>query len=149
VVQKYGKDALFLPPVNFGNGPKIGGGSWEWGISASCTQQQAQGAWQFIQSLMQPANIALLDNATGLIPTTPAAAALTPRYATGGSYRILFDMLSRFTVMRPATPAYLTISSQFEQAGLAISQGTDVQTALNNAVNAIDTNIQDHNNYQQ
>jgi multiple sugar transport system substrate-binding protein len=58
-------------------------------------------------------------------------------------------MLQRFTVMRPATPAYLTISSQFEQAGLAISQGTDVQTALNNAVNAIDTNIQDHNNYQQ
>ena len=149
VVQKYGKDALFLPPVNFGTGTKIGGGSWEWGTSASCTQQQAQGGWLFIKSLMQPANIALLDNATGLIPTTPAAAALVPRYATGGAYRILFDMLQRFTVMRPATPAYLTISSQFEQAGLAISQGTDVQTALNNAVNAIDTNIQDHNNYQQ
>jgi multiple sugar transport system substrate-binding protein len=149
VVQKYGKDALLLPPVNFGTGTKIGGGSWEWGTSASCTQQQAQGGWLFIKSLMQPANIALLDNATGLVPTTPAAAALVPRYATGGAYRIFFDMLSRFTVMRPATPAYLTISSQFEQAGLAISQGTDVQTALNNAVNAIDTNIQDHNNYQQ
>jgi multiple sugar transport system substrate-binding protein len=149
VVQKYGKDALFLPAVNFGTGTKIGGGSWEWGISAACPQQASQGAWQFIKSLMQPANIAMLNNATGLIPTTPAAAALVPRYAPGGAYRILFDMLSRFTVMRPATPAYLTISSQFEQAGLAISQGTDVATALNNAVNAIDTNIQDHNNYQQ
>ena len=71
-----------------------------------------------------------------------------PRYAQGGPYRIFFDMLSRFTVMRPATPAYLTISSQFEQAGRAISQGTDPQTALDNAVNAIDQNIQDHNNYQ-
>jgi multiple sugar transport system substrate-binding protein len=57
-------------------------------------------------------------------------------------------MLSHFTVMRPATPAYLTISSQFEQAGRAISQGSDLQTSLDNAVNAIDQNIQDHNNYQ-
>ncbi|MFL5658303.1 MAG: hypothetical protein ACJ8CB_29470 [Ktedonobacteraceae bacterium] len=58
-------------------------------------------------------------------------------------------MLQRFTVMRPATPAYLTISNQFEQAGLVIRDGSDVQTALDNAVNAIDQNIQSHNNYQQ
>ncbi len=148
VVKKYGGDALFLPPPDFGSGPKIGGGSWEWGISASCPQQQSQGAWQFINYLMQPAQIALLNKATGLIPTTPAAADLVPRYATGSPYRVLFDMLSRFTVMRPATPAYLTISSRFEQAGRAISQGSDVQTSLDSAVNAIDQNIQDHNNYQ-
>jgi multiple sugar transport system substrate-binding protein len=149
VIQKYGSDALFLPAVDFGHGPKIGGGSWEWGITSSCSQQQAQGAWQFIQSLMQPANIAMLNKATGLVPTTPAAAALLPNYAPGGPYRIFFDMLSRFTVMRPATPAYLTISNQFAQAGQAIRDGGDVQTALDNVVNAIDQNIQSHNNYQQ
>jgi multiple sugar transport system substrate-binding protein len=148
VVQKYGNDALFLPSVDLGSGPKIGGGSWEWGISASSSQPQAQGAWLFIKSLMQPANIALLNKATGLIPTTPAAAALLPRYAAGGAYRIFFDMSQRFAVMRPSTPAYLTISSQFAQAGLAIRDGTDPQTALDNAVNAIDQNIQQHNNYQ-
>lgn len=148
VVQKYGKDALFLPSIDFGNGPKIGGGSWEWGISASSSQQQSQGAWMFIKSLTQPSNIAMLNKATGLIPTTPAAAALLPRYETGGVYRIFFDMSQRFTVMRPATPAYLTISSQFEKAGLAIRDGTDPQTALDDAVNAIDQNIQQHNNYQ-
>ncbi|HCI81183.1 MAG TPA: hypothetical protein DHW02_16010 [Ktedonobacter sp.] len=149
VLQKYGNDALFLPSVDFGNGPKIGGGSWEWGITSTCSQQQSQGAWQFIQSLMQPANIALLNKATGLVPTTPAAAALLPHYAPGGAYRIFFDMLQHFTVMRPATPAYLTISNQFAQAGQAIRDGADVQTALDNAVNAIDQNIQSHNNYQQ
>ena len=62
---------------------------------------------------------------------------------------IFFDMLQHFTVMRPATPAYLTISNQFAQAGQAIRDGADVQTALDNAVNAIDQNIQSHNNYQQ
>lgn len=148
VVQKYGNDALFLPAVNFGNGPKIGGGSWEWGISSSSSSQQAQGAWLFIKSLMQPANIAMLNKATGLIPTTPAAATLLPRYATGGAYRVFFDMSQHFAVMRPSTPAYLTISNQFAQAGQAIRDGADVQTSLDNAVNAIDQDIQSHNNYQ-
>jgi multiple sugar transport system substrate-binding protein len=148
VVKKYGTDALFLPSVDFGNGPKIGGGSWEWGISSTCPQQSSQGGWQFIKYLMQPEQIALLNNATGLIPTTPAATAQVPRYASGSRYRILFDMLQRFTVMRPATPAYPAISSAFQKASLGIIQGTDVQTNLDNAVNAIDQDIQQHNNYQ-
>ena len=31
--KKFGKDILFLPPPDLGTGPKIGGGSWQWGIS--------------------------------------------------------------------------------------------------------------------
>lgn len=149
VVQKYGSDALFLPSIDFGNGAKIGGGSWEWGISVNCSQQQSQGAWKFIQYFMQPSNLAVIEKATGLVPITSAAAALVPKYAPGGLYRPFFDMSQRFTTMRPATPAYLTISSQFEKAGEAIVAGGNVQNALDNAVDAIDRDIQDHNNYQQ
>jgi multiple sugar transport system substrate-binding protein len=149
VVQKYGSDALFLPSIDFGNGAKIGGGSWEWGISVNCSQQQSQGAWNFIQYFMQPSNLAVIEKATGLVPVTSAAAALVPKYAPGGLYRPFFDMSQRFTIMRPATPAYLTISSQFEKAGEAIVAGGNVQNALDNAVDAIDRDIQDHNNYQQ
>ena len=29
----FGNDTLFLPPPDLGNGPKIGGGSWQWGVS--------------------------------------------------------------------------------------------------------------------
>jgi len=148
VVQKYGTDALFLPPVDFGKGPKIGGGSWEWGISTSCSQQQTQGAWQFINYMMQPAQQALIVKATGLVPITPAAADLVPRYAAGGAYRAFFDLSQRFTIMRPPTPAYLTISTQFEKAGEAIAANANVQNSLDNAVDAIDRDIQDHNNYQ-
>src|SRR5207248_7595585 len=82
VVKKYGKDALFLPSVDFGNGPKIGGGSWEWGISSTCPQQASQGASQFIKFLMQPANIALLNNATGLIPTDRKSTRLNSSHRT-------------------------------------------------------------------
>ncbi len=148
VVKKYGSDALFLPPVDFGHGPKIGGGSWEWGISINCSQQQTQGAQQFINYLLQPQQLALIESATGLVPVTSAAAALVPNYAPGGAYRVFFDMSQRFTIMRPPTPAYLTISTQFEKAGEAIAAGGNVQNSLDNAVDAIDRDIQDHNNYQ-
>ena len=34
-VDAIGDDLLILPPPDFGDGPKIGGGSWQWGISSS------------------------------------------------------------------------------------------------------------------
>jgi multiple sugar transport system substrate-binding protein len=145
VVKKYGDDALFLPPPDFGKGPKIGGASWQWGISSKC--QQADGAWQFIKYIMQPENVALYSKTNSLIPTTTAGAALVPDYAEGGKYRIFFDMANKFAVLRPPTPGYLIISSQFEKAGLAIRDGGNVQNALDDAVDAINRDIKDHNNY--
>jgi multiple sugar transport system substrate-binding protein len=145
VVKQVGDDALFLPTVDFGKGPKIGGASWQWGISASC--KEADGAWQFINYLMQPEQIAKISNATGLIPTSATAAALTEKYKEGGPYRIFFDMAKNFAVLRPPTPGYLTISSQFEKAGLKIRDGGDVQNALDDAVDAINRDIEDHQGY--
>ena len=34
--KKFGDDIVFLPPPDFGNGPKIGGASWQWGMSTNC-----------------------------------------------------------------------------------------------------------------
>ena len=145
VVKAYGDDALFLPSVDFGNGPKIGGASWQWGISEFVCGKE--GAWQFIDYVMQPEQIALMSTATGLVPTSEAGAALTENYKEGGPYRIFFDMAKSMAVLRPATPGYLTISSQFEQAGLQIRDGGNVQDALDDAVDAIDRNIEDNNNF--
>jgi multiple sugar transport system substrate-binding protein len=145
VSKKVGADALFLPTVDFGTGPKIGGASWQWGISTACPN--TDGAWEFIQTLMKPENVAAISKTTGLIPTSTAAAKLTEKYAEGGPYRIFFDMAKKFAVLRPATPGYPIISSQFEKAGLAIRDGADVQNSLDDAVDAIDRDIQDHNGY--
>jgi multiple sugar transport system substrate-binding protein len=56
-------------------------------------------------------------------------------------------MAEAFALVRPETPGYLTISSQFEQAGLKIRDGGDVQNALDDAVDAIEQDIQDNSNY--
>ena len=145
VTKKWGDDALFVPAVDFGKGPKIGAGSWEWGISAN--SKHAEGAWEFIKFLMAPEQVAAMSKATGLIPTTPAAAELTDTYKTGGPYRVFYDMLAAYAVVRPPTPGYLIISSAFEKAGNAIRDGNDVQNALDDAVDKIDQDIKDHNNY--
>jgi multiple sugar transport system substrate-binding protein len=145
VVKKFGSDALFLPTVDFGKGPKIGGASWQWGISKTC--KDAAGAGQFLTYVMQGPQVALFSNATGLIPSTRAGAKLTEDYGLKGKYRTYFDML-KLAVQRPATPAYLVISSQFEKAGVKIRDGGDVQNALDDAVDAINQNIKDNKGYK-
>jgi multiple sugar transport system substrate-binding protein len=145
VVKKYGDDALFLPPPDLGKGPKIGGASWQWGISSSC--KDPDGAWQFLQVVAKPENVAQYSKLTGLIPTRQDAADMTEKYGPNGAYQIFFQMAQKFAVLRPATPGYLIISSQFEKAGQAIRDAADVQDTLDDAVDAIDRDIQDHDYY--
>lgn len=147
VLDTYGDDALFLPPPDFGNGPKIGAGSWQMGVTTSCSEEATPGAFEFVLSTMTPENVALMSEKSSLIPTTADAAALTELYKEGGQFRSFFDMAQAFALVRPETPGYLTISSQFEQAGLKIRDGGNVQDALDDAVDQIDQDIQDNNNY--
>ncbi len=147
VLDAYGDDALFLPPPDFGHGPVIGAGSWQMGVTTNCPAEATQGAFDFVLSMMTPENIALMSEKSSLIPTTPAAAALTELYKEGGTFRVFFEMAEAFARVRPETPGYLTISSQFEQAGLKIRDGGDVQDALDDAVDAIEQDIADNKGY--
>jgi multiple sugar transport system substrate-binding protein len=141
-VEAWGDDLLFLPAMDLGHGPKIGAGSWQWGISATC--EQPGGAWAFIKYIMEPEQIALMSETTGLIPTTEAAANLTDNYGEGGPYRVFYEMADRYALVRSPTPGYLIISSEFERAGLKIRDGENVQDALDDAVDAIERDIEDH-----
>jgi multiple sugar transport system substrate-binding protein len=145
VVDKLGDDALFLPAVDFGRGPKIGAGSWQWGVSSAC--KTPEGAVEFVKFMLEPEQVALMSETTGLIPTTPAAAALTTKYKEGGPYRVFYDMAAKFAFIRPPTPGYLRLSSEFEQATIKIRDGANVQNTLDDAVDAIDRDIQDNKGY--
>jgi multiple sugar transport system substrate-binding protein len=147
VLDELGDDALFLPPPDFGNGPVIGAGSWQLGVSSSCSEEAVQGAKDFVIFTMQPENVALMSEKSSLIPTTSDGAALTELFAEGGKFRAFYDMAEAFALVRPETPGYLIISSQFEQAGLAIRDGSNVQDALDDAVDAIERDVEDNSGY--
>jgi len=145
VTKKYGNDVVFLPPPDFGNGPKIGGASWQWGLSSACGDKD--GAREYLRFSAQPTYYVEYAKALGLIPANTDAAASVPNFAPGGKYRVFLELSQRFAEVRPVTPAYPYISSTFQKAASDILAGGDAQKILDKAASDIDNNIKSNGNY--
>lgn len=143
--EKFGDDLLILPPIDFGRGPKIGSGSWQWGISKAC--EHPQGAAAFVEFILSPREIAAMSDRAGFVPVSDAAAALTERYRKGGEWRLFYEFAKRFAVARPQTPGYPKISSAFEKALLDVRFGKPVVEALDAAVDSIEYDIDRNRGY--
>jgi multiple sugar transport system substrate-binding protein len=138
-VEKLGEDLLILPPVDFGKGPKIGGASWQWAMSANCAKPE--GARAFLEFTRKTKYFTEFAKATGTIPATDAAAAQIPGYEPGGRYESLVQSARDFAVVRPVTPAYPYIASVFEKTAKDVVAGADPKSALDEAVKQIDANL--------
>jgi multiple sugar transport system substrate-binding protein len=144
-LEKFGDDLLFLPAPDFGNGPKIGAASWQFGVSA--TSEHKDGANAFIQFAIQDKYLAAFSDGIGLIPSTASAAAMTKNYAPGGPMEVFFELSAQQALIRPPTPAYLSAARSFEKALADIANGADVATALDAAADEIDQDIEANNGY--
>lgn len=137
-------DMLFLPPPDFGNGPKIGGGSWQWAVTATADKT---GSNSWLETALSDEYVAEYANQTGLIPATDAAAELTEHYGTDGKLRMMVEYSKAYATLRPETPAYTVIASVFTQYAGDIVHGGDVRTALDAAVAEIDADIDANSGY--
>jgi multiple sugar transport system substrate-binding protein len=142
-----GDDLAIMPTVDLGTGPKIGGGSWQWGVTTGCSNKAA--AMDYLSFSLQPKYVAAVAKATGTIPATEAAAALIPGYEVGGELAAFRDYSKKFAVLRPETPAYPFIASEFAKATQDIISGGDVKKTLDDAAKAIDANIKSNGGYTQ
>jgi multiple sugar transport system substrate-binding protein len=140
-----GDDLLILPPPDFGNGPKIGGASWQWGISSTCNSPE--GARAYLEFSFQDKYITQFSDKQVVIPATEGAVAASEYFGPGGDLEPFVELSQKFAVPRPETPAYPVISSTFEKAAKDIMNGADVQQALDTAVAEIDANIQSNDGY--
>lgn len=138
-------DVLFLPAPDFGNGPKIGAASWQFGVSAA--SEHPEGASAFIEFALQDKYLAEFSNGIGLIPATASAAAMTENYKDGGPLAVFFDLSEAQALVRPVTPGYVVAAKVFEKALADIANGADVQDTLDSAVDEIDADIAKNNNY--
>ncbi|GAB3469199.1 extracellular solute-binding protein [Massilia terrae] len=143
--RQFGRDLVVMPPPDFGKGPRIGAGSWQWAISRNC--KKPDGAAAFLAFLIEPEEMAAMSRATGFVPVSAEAAALTEHYKEGGSRRIYFELAQRYAVPRPATPAYPAISSIFEKTMLDLRAGKAPADAMDEAVEAIEYNIARNSGY--
>ncbi len=143
--KQFGDDLVAMPPPAFGAQPRIGAGSWQWAVSSSCPH--AEGARMFLEHLISPQEIAAFADATGLMPTSEAAADATLSYRKGAFGRTFFESARAFAVVRPETPGYPMISSAFERAMKEAREGVDSAEALDRAVEAIQQDLRRNRNY--
>lgn len=145
--EAFGEDeVLVLPPVDFGHGAHVGGGSWQWGVSATSKNPQAANA--FIEFLMQEQYLVEYSNAIGNFPSVPSATSQTKYYGEGKPLEPVYEIGSTYALLRPATPGYKVISSIFDKAAHDIVSGADVQATLDQAVKDIDADIASNNGYK-
>ncbi len=145
-LEKYGDDLLFLPAPDFGNGPKIGAASWQFGISA--TSEHPEGASAFIEFAIQDKYLSEFSDAIGLVPATSTAAEMTKNYKQGGPLSVFFSLSEKQATLRPVTPAYAFISPVFQKVLADIANGADVTTTLDNATDEINANIERNGGYK-
>jgi multiple sugar transport system substrate-binding protein len=139
------EDVVFLPAPDFGNGPTIGAGSWQFGVSATC--ETPEGANAFIAHALQDEYLAAFSDGIGLIPSTPGAAAMTENYAEGGPLEVFFGLSAEQALVRPVTPGYVVAAQVFEAALANIANGADVADELDAAVDAIEADIERNQGY--
>lgn len=144
-LDKLGDDGVVLPPPDFGNGPKIGGGSWQWAISSSCSQKSA--ALKYLEFSLNPKYLAEFADKQSVIPATEEAAALSPGWEEGGAKRFFLEESRRYALLRPPTPGYPYLTTTFAKAAQDIIAGADPREVLDRATSAIDQNLKSNDNY--
>lgn len=138
-------DTVFLPAPDFGNGPKIGAASWQFGISA--TSKHPEGAAAFIEFALQDKYLVEFSNGIGLIPPTTTAAAATENYKPGAPMEVFFGLSAAQALVRPVTPGYVVQAKVFEKALADIANGADVAATLDAAVDEINADIEKNGGY--
>ncbi len=144
-LEKFGDDMLFLPAVDFGEGPKIGAASWQFAVAA--TSEHQEGANAFIEFALQDKYLTAFSDGIGLVPPTESAAADSKYYSEGAPMEVFYGLSEAQGTLRPVTPGYVVQSRVFQKAVSDIANGADVATALDAAVDEIDADIQNNQGY--
>ena len=144
--ENMGENVILIPMPDFGQGPKTGMGSWNWGITTNCESPDA--AWTFLEFILSPEEILRMTNANGAVPARQSAIEQSELYAEDGPLNLFVQQLqSDMAVPRPVTPAYPVITNAFAEAVQNIVSGADVQAELDEAVQKIDQDIEDNRGY--
>jgi multiple sugar transport system substrate-binding protein len=139
-IDAVGDDLVLLPMPDFGNGPKAGMGSWNWGLTTQCEVPNA--AAEVLHYLLTPEAIQDMTALNGAVPARVSVLQADERYQEGGLLYTFMQQLNQgWAVPRPITPAYPTITAAFSVAFKNIANGADVIDELDAAVDKIDDDL--------
>lgn len=152
-----GSDLVALPLPNFGDGEKVGSGSWTWGIGAKTEHGKAAGA--FLDYMLNDENVKAITEANGAPAATKSVFDAQSLYQSGGALALWGQQLEKscpatdvskdcIAVYRPVTPAYPVITAKFSSALAAVWGGADAKEQLTDAAKSIDQAYSDNNDYK-
>jgi multiple sugar transport system substrate-binding protein len=144
-LSKLGADGIVIPPPDLGNGPKIGGGSWQWAVSSTCSQKAA--AMDYIKFSLNKKYLAQMAEKQNVIPATEEAAAMVDGWQPGGAKRFFLDESAKYAMIRPPTPGYPFLTTTFAKAAQDIIAGGDPKKILDQAVSDIDADLKANDHY--
>ena len=142
--KKFGKDVLFLPPPDLGTARRSVAARGS-GVLAA-TAPTRPGPLDYLKFAAQDKYVAAVAKATTTSrpPTRPRRRWRATR--PGGENEIFLDYAKKYAVLRPVTPGYPFIATEFTKTAQDILNGADPQQSLDQAVKDIDAN-QKSNNY--
>ncbi|MCG8478203.1 MAG: extracellular solute-binding protein [Spirochaetales bacterium] len=144
--EAFGDDVVVIPMPRFGEASVTGMGSWAWAISSQ--SENPQGAWAFLEFILQPEEILSITDVNGAVPGRATAFAQSDLYSDGGALSIFVQQLQNgIAVPRPKTPGYPAITAAFYTAMDNIIKGADVQTELDIAVDFIEEDVRQNDGY--
>ena len=152
-----GSNLVALPLPNFGNGEKVGAGSWTWGMSSATKNGKAAGA--FMDYLLNDTSVKAITDANGAPAATKSVFDKQADYQPGGALALWGQQLEQscpataitdscIAVYRPVSPGYPVITSKFASALSAVWGGADAKEQLTAAAQSIDQAFSDSNDYK-
>jgi multiple sugar transport system substrate-binding protein len=118
-----------------------------WGVTSAAADPDA--AWAVIEYLMSDDVIMAITEVNGAIPGTASAVSQSANHS-GGDLELYVSQLEGapdLAVPRPVTPAYPNMTQVFRGVIDDIVNGADVQATLDEAVAAIDADIEANEGY--
>ncbi|MEV6246133.1 hypothetical protein AB0M38_08000 [Streptomyces sp. NPDC051742] len=114
-------------------------------MSSTCSDKA--GAQEWLKFSRQTKYFVDYAKATSTIPATDAAAVQIADYHPGGKFEVLVGFARTYATVRPVTPAYPYISTEFQKTAQDMLAGADPKGALGQAAKNIDNNLKTNNDY--
>jgi len=145
-VKNLGDDAIIIPTPDFGHGVFTCSGSTVWAMTtATAKNKTADIVAQVIAKSLEPENIRIVTDFNGAIPSRKSVMDTVPALQKGGRLYLYREQLEAgISVLRPLTPAHMTIYTAMEAATKDILHGGNAQTTLQHAAKEIDDVIKEN-----
>lgn len=139
-VNGLGDDAIIIPIPDFGHGVYTCTGSTVWAMTTAAVDNGvADAVWSVMEKSMEPDYITLVTDFNGAIPSRYSVMREVPELQEGGRLYLYREQLeANIVVLRPLTPAHMTIYSAMESVMSDVIAGADAAEELSAAAKSID-----------